>query len=201
MLPCCFQGVAFIPLEPASASFWVMDGEVVLQEEDTEGSWTLLSWLASCLMVFGGALPYLPQYQEIQTSSNTEGFSTRVCLVLLVANILRVFFWWGSIISFSLWKAFDMHKVIPQISLVMISWNRSIISIVLFWAYSGVQIVLPNCELYGVMLVPFKDREAVWADPAAPEHSDDPHHVCHAPPLLHGSERQPSEHQAASTFR
>lgn len=70
-----------------------MDAEVVLQEEDMEGSWTLLSWLASCLMVFGGALPYVPQYQEIQRSGSSEGFSTRVCLVLLLANILRIFFW------------------------------------------------------------------------------------------------------------
>uniref|UniRef100_A0A3P8X3H2 Si:dkey-246g23.2 n=1 Tax=Cynoglossus semilaevis TaxID=244447 RepID=A0A3P8X3H2_CYNSE len=72
-----------------------MDAEVVLQEEDMDGSWSLLSWLASCIMVFGGAVPYVPQYQEILRSSNTEGFSTRVCLVLLVANILRIFFWIG----------------------------------------------------------------------------------------------------------
>ncbi|XP_029289348.1 PQ-loop repeat-containing protein 1 [Cottoperca gobio] len=69
-----------------------MDAEVVLQEED---SWSLLSLMASCLMVFGGALPYVPQYQDIQRSSNSEGFSTRVCLVLLIANILRIFFWIG----------------------------------------------------------------------------------------------------------
>ncbi|XP_070764077.1 solute carrier family 66 member 2 [Enoplosus armatus] len=72
-----------------------MDAEAVLQEEDMEGSWTLLTWLASCLMVFGGALPYVPQYQEIHRSSNSDGFSTRVCLVLLIANILRIFFWIG----------------------------------------------------------------------------------------------------------
>lgn len=70
-----------------------MDSEVVLQGEDMGGTWTLLSWLASCLMVFGGALPYVPQYQDIQRSNNCEGFSTRVCLVLLIANILRIFFW------------------------------------------------------------------------------------------------------------
>lgn len=70
-----------------------MDAAVVLQEEDMESSWTLMSWLASSIMVFGGALPYVPQYQEIQRSSNGEGFSTRVCLVLLTANILRIFFW------------------------------------------------------------------------------------------------------------
>lgn len=54
--------------------------------------WTPLSWLASYLMVFGGALPYVPQYQEIQRIGNSEGFSTRVCLILLVANTLH-FFW------------------------------------------------------------------------------------------------------------
>ena len=58
-----------------------------------ESSVGVVSVLASCVMVFGGALPYLPQYQEIQRSSDTSGFSTRVCLVLLLANILRIFFW------------------------------------------------------------------------------------------------------------
>lgn len=92
---CCLPGGTSRPPVHPWASLGVMDGEVVLQEEDMEGSWSLLSWLASCVMVFGGALPYVPQYQEIQRSSNSEGFSTRVCLVLLVANILRIFFWWG----------------------------------------------------------------------------------------------------------
>ncbi|KAI1890041.1 hypothetical protein AGOR_G00169130 [Albula goreensis] len=64
-------------------------------EEEVERSWSLLSWVASCVMVFGGVVPYVPQYQEIQRTSNTEGFSTRVCLVLLLANILRIFFWIG----------------------------------------------------------------------------------------------------------
>ncbi|MBN3309893.1 PQLC1 protein, partial [Amia calva] len=79
-------------------------------EGDPEGSWSLLSWLASCVMVFGGVVPYIPQYQEIQRTSNTEGFSTRVCLVLLVANILRVFFWIG--------KQFELTLLLQ--SLVMI---------------------------------------------------------------------------------
>lgn len=70
-----------------------MDGGLDMHEEDAEASWGLLSWLASSVMVFGGAVPYVPQYQEIQRTGNTEGFSTRVCLVLLIANILRIFFW------------------------------------------------------------------------------------------------------------
>lgn len=88
-----------------------MDAEVGLQEEDMEGSWTLLSWLASCLMVFGGALPYVPQYQEIQRINNSEGFSTRVCLVLLIANILRIFFWIG--------KQFEVTLLLQSVVMII----------------------------------------------------------------------------------
>ncbi|XP_076123739.1 solute carrier family 66 member 2 [Alosa pseudoharengus] len=87
-----------------------MDGGMDIHEEDAEASWGLLSWLASSVMVFGGAVPYVPQYQEIQRSGNTEGFSTRVCLVLLIANILRIFFWIG--------KQFELTLLLQ--SLVMI---------------------------------------------------------------------------------
>lgn len=86
-----------------------MDAEEVLQEEDA--SWTLLSLVASLLMVFGGALPYVPQFQEIQRSSNTEGFSTRVCLVLLIANILRIFFWIG--------KQFELTLLLQSVVMIL----------------------------------------------------------------------------------
>ncbi|XP_068117656.1 solute carrier family 66 member 2-like [Hyperolius riggenbachi] len=69
---------------------------------DVEDSWTILSLLSSCFIVFGGVVPYIPQYQEIKRTSNTEGFSTWVCLVLLVANILRIFFWFGKFFEFPL---------------------------------------------------------------------------------------------------
>lgn len=79
-------------------------------EEDMESSWTLLSWLASCVMVFGGAVPYVPQYQDIQRTNNAEGFSTRVCLVLLIANILRIFFWIG--------KQFEMPLLLQSVVMI-----------------------------------------------------------------------------------
>ncbi|XP_059190261.1 solute carrier family 66 member 2 [Centropristis striata] len=88
-----------------------MDAEDVLQEEDMDGSWSLLSWMASCVMVFGGALPYVPQYQDIQRSSNSEGFSTRVCLVLLIANILRIFFWIG--------KQFELTLLLQSVVMII----------------------------------------------------------------------------------
>lgn len=52
----------------------------------------LVSWIAAGAMVFGGVVPYIPQYRDIRRTQNAEGFSTYVCLVLLVANILRILF-------------------------------------------------------------------------------------------------------------
>uniref|UniRef100_A0A8C1L778 Solute carrier family 66 member 2 n=1 Tax=Cyprinus carpio TaxID=7962 RepID=A0A8C1L778_CYPCA len=80
-------------------------------EENMESSWTLLSGLASGVMVFGGAVPYIPQYQDIQRTNNAEGFSTRVCLVLLVANILRIFFWIG--------KQFELPLLLQSVVMIL----------------------------------------------------------------------------------
>ncbi|XP_037661614.1 solute carrier family 66 member 2 isoform X3 [Choloepus didactylus] len=55
----------------------------------------LVSWGAAGAMVFGGVVPYIPQYRDIRRTQNADGFSTYVCLVLLVANILRILFWFG----------------------------------------------------------------------------------------------------------
>ncbi|ESO00143.1 hypothetical protein HELRODRAFT_128239, partial [Helobdella robusta] len=49
----------------------------------------------SSAIVLGGVLPYVPQYLDIQKSRNSEGFSTLVCLTLLIANVLRILFWFG----------------------------------------------------------------------------------------------------------
>lgn len=44
-------------------------------------------------MIFGGVIPFIPQYLDIKRSGNADGFSTFVCLNLLIANILRILFW------------------------------------------------------------------------------------------------------------
>lgn len=54
----------------------------------------VVRWCCSAIMVFGGVVPYIPQYQEIYTKQNAEGFSLYVCLALLVANTLRILFWY-----------------------------------------------------------------------------------------------------------
>lgn len=50
---------------------------------------------AEATMVFGGVVPYVPQYLAIKRSNNTKGFSLYVCLALVVANTLRILFWFG----------------------------------------------------------------------------------------------------------
>lgn len=57
---------------------------------------TLYSWLgplSSFAMITGCVLPYVPQYLTIHKNRSCSGFSTYVCLTLLLANILRIAFW------------------------------------------------------------------------------------------------------------
>ncbi|CAH3015071.1 unnamed protein product [Porites evermanni] len=55
----------------------------------------LVSWISSAAMIIGGVVPYVPQYWDIWQTRDAEGFSMHVCLALVVANILRIFFWFG----------------------------------------------------------------------------------------------------------
>lgn len=57
---------------------------------------SLASWLGplcSLAMIVGCVLPYLPQYMTIYKERSCTGFSTYVCLTLLIANILRIGWW------------------------------------------------------------------------------------------------------------
>ncbi len=71
------------------------DDTIAAATADEFGFAQLVSFIASGFMVFGGVVPYIPQYQMIKRSRNAQGFSTLVCLSLLVANILRILFWFG----------------------------------------------------------------------------------------------------------
>lgn len=53
----------------------------------------IISWGCSVAMIFGGVIPFIPQYRDIKKSGDVEGFSLFVCLTLLIANILRIMFW------------------------------------------------------------------------------------------------------------
>ena len=60
---------------------------------------------------FGGVVPYIPQYLMIKRSQSAEGFSNYVCLTLLIANILRIEFWFG--------KHFETPLLIQSIVMII----------------------------------------------------------------------------------
>lgn len=66
---------------------WIISDEYSL----TVGN--VLGHLAASAMIGGGVLPYVPQYRQIVRTQDPEGFSLHVCLALLIANTLRIFFW------------------------------------------------------------------------------------------------------------
>lgn len=53
----------------------------------------LVTWVCVGSMILGGVVPYIPQYRSIRRTRDADGFSTFVCLVLLISNILRILFW------------------------------------------------------------------------------------------------------------
>ncbi|PSN43043.1 PQ-loop repeat-containing protein 1 [Blattella germanica] len=55
----------------------------------------VVKWISAGAMIFGGVVPYIPQYREIKRTEDAEGFSLFVCLALLVANTLRILYWFG----------------------------------------------------------------------------------------------------------
>ncbi|KAI5704015.1 hypothetical protein M8J75_001111 [Diaphorina citri] len=55
----------------------------------------MVKWVCATIMIFGGVIPYIPQYREIYIKEDAEGFSMYVCLALLIANTLRILFWFG----------------------------------------------------------------------------------------------------------
>ncbi|KAL0849362.1 hypothetical protein ABMA28_013671 [Loxostege sticticalis] len=68
---------------------WIISDELGL----TVGH--LVGWGAAGAMIIGGVAPYIPQYRQIKRTQDAEGFSLYVCLSLLIANTLRILFWFG----------------------------------------------------------------------------------------------------------
>lgn len=59
------------------------------------------------LLVFGPNLAFVGQIQQFRSSKSNEGFSKKISLFLLLANIFRIFFWYG--------KRFDYTLLIQSI--------------------------------------------------------------------------------------
>ncbi|XP_050307301.1 solute carrier family 66 member 2 isoform X3 [Anthonomus grandis grandis] len=68
---------------------WVISDELSL----TVGH--VVGWVSAGAMIIGGVIPYIPQYRQIKKTRDAEGFSLLVCLALLIANTLRILFWFG----------------------------------------------------------------------------------------------------------
>ncbi|XP_045470130.1 solute carrier family 66 member 2 isoform X2 [Harmonia axyridis] len=68
---------------------WVISDELSL----TVGH--VVGWVSAGAIIVGGVVPYIPQYRQIKKTQDTEGFSLLVCLALLIANTLRIMFWFG----------------------------------------------------------------------------------------------------------
>ena len=66
--------------------------------------------LAGVAYSFGGIVPFIPQYQRIQRKRSDRGFSTTVCLILLIANVLRIEFW--------MLKRFSVALLLQSVSMI-----------------------------------------------------------------------------------
>lgn len=82
--------------------------------DDVYEQWTakeIAGWVASGAIIFGGIIPYVPQYREIKRKEDVEGFSLYICLVLLIANTLRILFWFG--------KRYEIPLLLQSIFMIM----------------------------------------------------------------------------------
>jgi len=55
----------------------------------------MVTFACEMAIMFGGVVPYVPQYIQIKHKQTTQGFSLYVCLSLLLANTMRIIFWFG----------------------------------------------------------------------------------------------------------
>lgn len=68
--------------------------------------------LMDCILIFGPNLAFISQITKFHKSKSSDGFSNILCLLILTANILRIFFWYG--------KRFDNALLLQSIvSIIM----------------------------------------------------------------------------------
>ncbi|EFP93865.2 hypothetical protein PGT21_009669 [Puccinia graminis f. sp. tritici] len=70
-----------------------------------------MSTLASIGIALGSPLVYLDQYLSIQKTQSSQGFSHLICVVLLIANITRLFYWLG--------ERFDTALLVQSILMII----------------------------------------------------------------------------------
>ena len=55
----------------------------------------IVKFLADILMIFVPSIGYFFQAKKFKQTKSSKGFAKFLCLLILIANILRVFFWFG----------------------------------------------------------------------------------------------------------
>jgi hypothetical protein len=78
---------------------------------------TLAAAALQAVFVIGPSLAYLQQWRDIRRGGG-EAFSSQVCLVLLLANILRLFFWYGKRFEWTL-AAQSLVMIMMQLLMVL----------------------------------------------------------------------------------
>ena len=58
--------------------------------------------LVDGIIIFCPVVGYIPQYQIIKKNQSLGGFSKKVCLILLLSQIMRIMFWFGREFEFAL---------------------------------------------------------------------------------------------------
>lgn len=66
-------------------------------------------------MVFAPVLGYIPQYNMIRESKQLGSFSVDVCAILLISNIIRIFFWFAHGYALALFLQ-SILMIIAQVS-------------------------------------------------------------------------------------
>lgn len=78
---------------------------------------SLLKLAVDLLMVFVPSIGYFFQAVKFQKTKSSKGFSKTLCLLLLLANILRIFFWIGKKFSITLLNQ-SIVVIISQVYLI-----------------------------------------------------------------------------------
>ncbi|RUP48826.1 PQ loop repeat-domain-containing protein [Jimgerdemannia flammicorona] len=81
-------------------------------EEDPSLLVTIATLVLQVLMVIGPITGYVDQYRVVNKFKSSQGFSIETCGVLLVANIVRIFFWLG--------KRFDTTLLFQSILMIAV---------------------------------------------------------------------------------
>ena len=91
--------------------------EQELNNSSSSSSPSLIKLLADFLMIFLPSFGYFFQAIKFQRTKSSKGFSKSLCLLLLLANILRIYFWIGKPFAKSLLYQ-SIVVIISQIYLI-----------------------------------------------------------------------------------